>query len=376
MLTPAEPGRPPVRLIGMRAIRTVAVAVAAVACIAATSACTTTTTTSQPPLVTLPTGAAQSAPGAQPRYYVVVAGLDVVVRASGDGHVTGSVPIPVAPGNARFNVTAEAFGGADDRHFVIVVSQGGDLPGVASVTLFLLTVSPAGRPGRLRQVNFDSRGEPVIGVALSPDARMLALSLTHEFLPPLSGSVELINVATGATRTWTAQAAPGYWPGIPAWAGDSTVAVPWWHGTGNGMIPAEITGVRELDIAASGGSLLAAPLVAFHAPVRGLESAVVAPGGGDVIVSSCRAGHHTATAQVTELSAADGRLVRVLRTQTARFRNDADAEDAVFSECQVLSVASGAHVLVQAFAFGRVDNGAFTPLPGTSPDVLPVSAAW
>jgi hypothetical protein len=65
----------------------------------------------------------------------------------------------------------------------------------------------------------------------------------------------------------------------------------------------------------------------------------------------------------------------VLRTQTTRFGND--AADAVFSTCQVLSVADdGSHVLVQAFAFGRIDNGAFTPLPGTTPRVLPVSAAW
>jgi hypothetical protein len=104
---------------------------------------------------------------------------------------------------------------------------------------------------------------------------------------------------------------------------------------------------------------------------------MIAPGGGDVITSSCRAGHHTATARVAELSAASGRLVRVLRTQTARFGNDADAQDAISSACQVLAVAGdGDHVLVRAFAFGRIDNGVFTSLPGTSPGVLPVFATW
>jgi hypothetical protein len=143
------------------------------------------------------------------------------------------------------------------------------------------------------------------------------------------------------------------------------------------MIPAEITGVRSFDAAASGGSLAATGLVAFPAPVPDLESAVLAPGGGQLITSSCRAGHHTATVQVAELSATDGRLVRVLRTQTARFRNDADAQDAVFSECQVLSVAGdGNQVLVQAFGFGRIDNGAFTSLSGTTPQDLQVLAAW
>jgi hypothetical protein len=219
---------------------------------------------------------------------------------------------------------------------------------------------------------------PVIGAALSPDGRMLALSLVHEFLPDqLYGSVEVINVASGTSRTWTGRGARGYWPGVPAWASDRTVVVPWWHDTGHGMGPAEITGVRRLDLGAPGASLVAAQLVAFPAPAPGLESAVLAPGGGEVVTSSCRAGHHTATVRVAELSATDGRLVRVLRTQTARFGNDADAQDAISSTCQVLSVAGdGDHVLVQAFAFGRIDTGVFTSLPGTTPHVLPVSAAW
>ena len=144
------------------------------------------------------------------------------------------------------------------------------------------------------------------GAALSPDGRMLALSLVHEFPPgPLYGSVEVINVASGATRAWTGRGAPGYWPGVPSWAGDGTVVVPWWHDIGHGMIPAEITGVRYLDLAAPGGSLAAARLVAFPAPVAGLASALIGP-GGDVITSSCRAGHHTATVRVAELSATDG----------------------------------------------------------------------
>jgi hypothetical protein len=292
--------------------------------------------------------------------------------------VTGSVAIPVAAGNALSGVGGEPFASADGRHFVIVVSRGGDLPGVADATLFRLSVSPAGRPEGLEQLNFDSQGVPVIGAALSPDGKMLALSLVHEFpAGPLYGSVAVIDVASGDTRTWTGQSAPGSWPGIPAWASDGTVVVPWWHSTTGSMSPAEITGIRQLDTAAPGGSLAEARLLSFPAPVPGLQSAMIAPGGGQVIASSCRAGNHAATARILELSAANGRLVQVLRTQTAQFRNDADAQDAVFSTCQVLSVAGdGDHLLVQAFGFGRIDNGVFTSLPGTTPRVLPVSAAW
>jgi hypothetical protein len=370
---PAQPGHALVRLISMRAVK--AVAAAAVVCVAALSACTASPRSP----VSVPLGAPLPRPGGMPGYYVVVAGLDVVVRASGNGHVMGSIAIPVPEGNAISPVSGEPFASTDDRHFVIVVSRGGDLPGVADVTLFRVSVSPDGRPGELSQLNFDSQGVPVIGAALSPDGKMLALSLVNEFPPPgaLYGSVEIINVASGATRTWTGRSAPGYWPGVPAWASDGSVVVLWWHDTGNGMDPAEITGVRWLDAAAPGGSLTAAPLAAFPVPVPGLQSAMIAPGGGEVIGSSCRAGHRTATARVIELSATNGQLIRVLRTQTARFGNDADAADAVFSQCQVLSVAGdGDHVLVQAFAFGRIDNGVSTPLPGTTPRVLPVAAAW
>jgi hypothetical protein len=362
-----------VRLICMRAVK--AVTAAAVVCVAALSACAA----GQRSPVSMPAHISLPPPGGMPGYYVVVAGLKVVVRASADGHVTGSVAIPVRAGNAKSPVEGEPFAGADDQHFVIVVSRGGDLPGVADVTLFQLTVSTDGRPGRLSQLTFGStQGIPVTGAALSPNGRILALSLVHEFpAGPLYGSVEVVSVATGVARTWTGESTRGYWPGVPAWAGDGTVVVPWWHDTGHGMIPAEITGVRRLALGSLGGSLAAAQLITFSAPVPGLESAMIAPGGGEVITSSCRARHHTATARVVELSAANGRLVRVLRTQTARFGNDADAQDAVLSQCQVLSVAGdGDQVLVQAFGFGRIDNGIFTSLPGTTPRVLPVAAAW
>lgn len=358
----------------MRAVRVV-VAAAALACAAALSGCTA----GQSSGVSVSPGTVVPRPGGMPRFYLVVAGLEVTVRASGDGHVTGTVTIPGPAALGRGNISGEPFGGAGGRHFVIVVSRGGDLPGVADVSLFRLTVSAGGRPGTLSQLSFPStRGVPVTGAALSPNGRWLALSLVREFpFGPLSGSVEVINVASGAVRTWTGQSAPGYWPGVPAWASDSTIAVPWWRETSGGTIPAEVTGVRHIDAAANGGSLAAAPLTAFPVPVPSLESAVIASGGGPLIASSCRAGHHSATARVVELSAASGQLIRVLRTQTARFHNDADAEDAVFSTCQVLSVADdGDQVLVQAFGFGRIGNGVFTSLPGTAPDVLPVSAAW
>ncbi len=245
----SQPGRAVVRLISMRAVKVVAAAAAV--CVAALSGCTA----GQRSPVSVPANMSLPRPGGMPRFYLVVAGLEVVVRASAGGHVTGSVAIPGPTAMGRTSVGGEAFGSSDGRHFVIVVSRGGDLPGVADVTLFRLTVSPGGRPGGLRRLTFDSTGEPVTGAALSPDGAMLALSLVREFpAGPLYGSVEVLDVASGATRTWTGQSTPGYWPGIPAWASNSAIVVPWWHSTALGTVPAVITGIRHLDTAAPGGS--------------------------------------------------------------------------------------------------------------------------
>jgi hypothetical protein len=357
-----------VRLNNVRAIRAVAAVV--LTCVTALSACTT----SQRP----PASASLPSPGGMPGFYLVVTGLQVVVRASADGHVTGTTAIPGPAATEWTWLASEPFGGTDGRHFVIVVSRGGQVPGLANVALFRLTVSPDGQPGRLSQAAFDSKGESVTGAALSPDGRMLALSLLHEDgAGPRYGSVDVIDLASGAIRAWTGQSTPRYWPGIPAWAGNSTIAVPWWHSATPDMVPAQVAGIRHLDSAAPGGSLSGTPLTAFPAPVPVLQSAMIAPGGGQVIASSCSASHHTATARVVELSATNGRVIRVLRTQNARFGTDRAAQAFVYSPCQVLSVAGdGDHVLVQAFAFGRIDNGVFTLLPATTPRTLPAFAAW
>jgi hypothetical protein len=66
------------------------------------------------------------------------------------------------------------------------------------------------------------------------------------------------------------------------------------------------------------------------------------PGVADVTLFRMTVSPAAATARVVELPATDGRLVRVLQMQTAPFPDDADAQDAILSMCQVLSVAATA----------------------------------
>lgn len=72
---PVQPWRGAARLISMRVVRVVAAA--AVVGVAALSACTA----SQRSPASVPAGVSLPLPGGMPGYYVVVAGLEITVRA-------------------------------------------------------------------------------------------------------------------------------------------------------------------------------------------------------------------------------------------------------------------------------------------------------
>jgi hypothetical protein len=335
-------------------------------------------------LASLASGArpAPAASGARPSYYVSAADagskLYAYVRDSADGRVTGSVLVPVPVVRGRSVTSWSVVAAADERHFVIATSAGGDLPGVATATLFRLTISGSGQPGRLTKLSFDNRGEPVTGLALSPDGGSLAVSVKREFPPDqgTSSSVDVIDLATGGLRTWSVGTS-GYWAGVPLWGSDGrTVMFPWWYTTASGE--SSIRGVAAIDTAASAAKPAPLRMTSFPAPLRGISTALLTAGGQYLVGSSCTAGKNdTATARILELSAADGRLERVLRTQTSRFRRADDASQAVALTCSVLSAdPSGRHLLTQAFTFGRIDDGAFRALPGASADERYAAAAW
>jgi len=355
---------------------------AAVIAVATAAALLAGTPVRQQPAVTPPPG-----PAAMPRHYVTATrtatGLDAVVRDSASGAVTGKVPLPGTSVAWGVSVTAAA----DQRTFVIAaVLNTTGLAGTANFLFFRLEVSPAGRPGPPAELNLSTQGALMPGLALSPDGTMLALSLEHVgpiFPIKPYGSVMVVNLATGQTRTWTGRSDAGYWPGAPSWGNaDTTLTFPWWHTTSPPTGTAAIVGVRQLDTSAPGSDLLASPLTSFQTITPGIQSAVVTSGGRVIIAAACHdtspPGHRpgTVTARIIELSAADGQLLRVLRTQIARYTNLGE-QDYLDGGCAVLSAdPSGNHVLVQDFQFGRIDNGVFTALPGASADVTFVAAGW
>src|SRR5579863_4022647 len=318
-----------------------------------------------------------SDPAILPRFYVTTSsspggrGIQAVVRASASGQVTGTVRVPSAPpvewaDSGGTFVTAAA----DDRSFIIGV-QGGQAPTKLGLDLrlFRFAISGAGKPGHLTELApAPMRNETTEGIALSPDGKLLAVSLQRDSSPDAVGAIQVLDLATGATRTWTAPAHSVYIPGPPSWAdGSRVIAFTWLRSTQSGLMSAP-RGIRLLDTAAPGDNLVAGTVIVPRGVVAAgsIVSALITPDGRDVIVVTWRdltprASTHTVIVQFTELQAATGRLVRLLYTRTERY------DEVTFITLQdslgVLSLGSqGRYALVQGIQFGWLDVGG--PDPG------------
>lgn len=278
-----------------------------------------------------------------------------------------TLPVSLTPGTA-WQIAAAA----DDQHFVVAV------PGYGTRTLTLLGLALS----RTGQLTLDGQratawnGDVFRGLALSPDGAQAAVSFTDSV--KVTGSVAVVNLRTGQTKTWSGAQAPGFQPGDLSFVNGTGLAMPWIHY----LSPSDVvlTGIRELNVAGPGGSLLASRLTTFRTPSAVPDSAIVAGHGAQLITSSCSVTGRTMTAQVAELSAFDGRLIRVLRTETqpasapASVPASAGVQQLGFVTCPLLSVdATGLHILTEAFTFGQLDGGRFRQLPA---DAAEFDAAW
>ena len=337
-----------------------------------------------------------SAPASLPRFYVTTSsspggrGIQAVVRASASGKVTGTVPVPSAlPVEWADSGGTFVTAAADDRSFIIGV-QGGQAPtkNGLDLRLFRFAISAAGKPGHLTELApAPMRNETTEGIALSPDGKLLAVSLMRDSPADAVGAIQVLDLATGATRTWTAPAHSVYIPGPPSWAdGSRVIAFTWLRSTQSGLMSAP-RGIRLLDTAAPGDNLVAGTVIVPSGMVAAgsIVSALITPDGRDVIVVTWRdltpqASTHTVIVQFAELQAATGKLVRLLYTRTERY------DEVPFTTLQdslgVLSLGSqGRYALVQGTQFGWLDVGGpdpgrFTPLPAVPAGQYVNFAAW
>ena len=338
----------------------------------------------------------RSALAGLPRFYVTTSsttdgrGVQAVVRASASGQVTGTVPLPSAnPVEWADSGGTFVTAAADDRSFIIGVQGSVGPTSIGSdLRLFRFSISSAGQPGHLTELAVAPMpDETTEGIALSPDGKLLAVSLQNDSSPDVVGALQVLNLATGAIRTWTAPAHSVYIPGPPSWAdGSRLIAFTWLNADQSGLMAAP-RGILLLDTAAPGDSLMGRTVIVPSGVVGAgsIVSALITPDGRDVIVVTWRdltprAKTHTVVVQVAELQASTGRLVRLLRTQTGRYNQVTviTLEDSL----GVLSLGSqGRYALVQGSQFGWLDVGGydpgqFTPLPALPAGQYVNFAAW
>ena len=185
------------------------------------------------------------------------------------------------------------------------------------------------------------------------------------------GAVEVINLVTGAVRTWTADMQQGHWyqPGQPSWAdGNRMIAFTWQQAKSMSNDAMTMQGVRLLDTEAPGDNLADARTIMPAKAVSGtINSTLITPDGRDVLVATTRNGRGTVAVQISEVPTAGSGPVRMLRTETARAT--ATTQGMLADSGQVLSLAPGGrYALVQCIQFGwlDLDSGRFTPLPAYS----------
>ena len=303
-------------------------AAAAVAAVVATSLAISTTfhghtrsgQAAAPQFTGSPVGPA-SALHLVPRYFVTLYGptqsegdYKAVVRSTVTGRTLATVTPP-----RPYRVFTWVSGAADDRTFVLaaqrywyIASGQAGLPAenrdnTTPTVFFKLTFAPATHAATLTRLTVPGPIHSLYGMAVSPDGTRLALDLRK--------SIQIITLATGATRTWT-------WPGggwignwkpmgqIFSWSADGRyLAFQQWGGRLD-----ETMHVRVLDTTADGTSLAAAKVVVgfpYQAGTLASTNTFLTPDGARVVAAtSFYPPHHSGPGgyvQITEYSASAGK---------------------------------------------------------------------
>jgi hypothetical protein len=243
---------------------------------------------------------AGAAPQPLPPYFLELRGtgspyydnpLNAAISATASGQ-TLAVITPPAPYGTFISGTAAA----DDRTFVLAAatwqpSNTANAVGINSgaVAFFLLRFDPADAQPALTRLNIPEipAAEQVAGLALAPDGSQLAVA-TQEGIS--SQQITIYSLSTGAARTWTAAAASATLGGAAgaqnmvdmqglSWTADgSTLAYDWWGPT---------PGVELLDVAGTGGSLLAdSRLVVPQSRTGCAGDAMITPDGSAIVCAA------------------------------------------------------------------------------------------
>jgi hypothetical protein len=377
-----------------RRVRRVAAPVAAAVAVAGVAAGLTLVAQPQkapvhPPVAGAPADADRGMPG----YYVTLSYVTppdqssqvfATVHDSQTGRVLSQVRVPGLPG-VYPNIVAD---GSDRSYVIAATVPAATVQSPSSKVvpaLYRLRVSADGRSDSLTRLPVKvgplGRDDVLTSMAVSPDGGELALALEiSDSYTDLSmrGEIVLYSLTGGPTRTWTA---PRDQPALPDdlnWISKSHLAFVWQDQL-KGSETYFFTGgsqIRVLDTSAPGHDLLASRVLLTAGKLGFIQSAKVGPNGSPINVATFRVtsiGHSgTATMLLAQVSP-NGTVLRTFATNTRSY-SGLRSEGAVTTPCQVIATdATGQHTLAACPAFGRIDNGTFTPLAPGSGDYW---AAW
>jgi WD40-like Beta Propeller Repeat len=311
--------------------------------------------------------------GAVPRYYVSLGPLgangaptqNAVLADAATGKQLATFS---PPAHDVFSYTAAA---ADDATFVLLAApKFGAITGKAGTdTWYVLRVAPgAPQKARLTPVPIAAlpAGTSAIGLAVSPDGRTLAglfqtisragtkKQLTYRL------SVRTYSLATGqALRTWTDPAGPL----TPTGPGTFNIS---WLNDGRTLAFAAATraapqGIRFLNTAGPGSSLISDSRLVFSAPATRACSSVLLSADGQAVICGSYAPSPAACAggqlDVTAYSVATGKLERVLY----RYRGGCQPS----GTAQVIWSGSGTSAIGAIFVGSAKENRVGLMAPGT-----------
>jgi hypothetical protein len=316
--------------------------------------------------VTGPPPAGTAASG-MPRYYVTTDHFRPVaeVRDSATGKLLATVALPRTIDPKTSQIAAVG----DGHTFALALLS------FPRTRFYRLRVTDGGRSARLTALNAAPLppGEYADGIAVSPDGSRLAVAIQRS--GGQHGTVEVVSLATGATRIWTTTQA-----GLPAgvsWAGSNTLGF-FWEGTGAAQGD---SGLWQLNTAAPGHGLLSGRKV-LPAVTGGdtIQDAQLTAAGTVIAAVTYNGTAHVARGTVVggivELSARTGRPLSTLLAEHAAYSADPGQPGWYIGSCLLAAAdRTGSHLLVSCDRFGRLDRGRFTALPGAAPQSA-VSTAW
>ena len=307
---------------------------------------------------------ASTAARGMPPFYVV-ADHDrpaAVVRASATGQPASTVALPSGIDPKLTQVTAAA----DGRTFVLALfslSRG--------TQFYELQITASGQGAGLTRLAIPplAAGEVADAIALTADGTRLAVAIQAA---GRRGQIEVITLASGAVRRWTATR--GGMSQDLSWDAAGRRLAFFWTGAG-----ARTDGLWLLETRAPGtglpsGQRLLPQTVGFDE----VQSALITPDAHTIIASvtydgTAQVSQGTVVGGIVAISAQTRRPLYTLLAERAARSSDAGW---YITTCLLPSIdRTGDHLLVSCDQFGRLDRGRFTPLPGVTPQTA-VAAAW